>query len=92
VVHVARANRSRYIVDQDQFYKDLSTISANAFSKWKLAHDDAMNSIESLWVCIHPILCADAPEGHVPEEMDEEGSLDTKEILSYSWRGLKEAR
>jgi hypothetical protein len=37
-------------------------------------------------------LCADAPEGHVPEEMEEETSVDTKEILSYSWRGLKEAR
>ena len=37
------------------------------------------------------VLCADAPEGHVPEDFDEEASLDTKEILSYSWRGLKEA-
>jgi hypothetical protein len=51
-----------------------------------------MNGVESLWICVHQILCADAPEGHVPEEMDEEVSLDTKEILSYSWRGLKEAR
>lgn len=28
----------------------------------------------------------------MPDEIDEEASLDTKEILSYSWRGLKEAR
>ena len=31
-------------------------------------------------------------EGHVPEDMEEEPDLTTKDILSYSWRGLKEAR
>ena len=42
-----------------------------------------MTSIESLWSCIYHVLCADAPEGHVPDEIEDEGSLDTKEILSY---------
>lgn len=51
-----------------------------------------IDDIELLWSCVYHILCADAPEGHVPDEIDEEVSLDTKEILSYSWRGLKEAR
>jgi hypothetical protein len=70
----------------------MSTVSADTLNEWKRAHDDALEGIESLWVCVHHILCADAPEGHIPEDMDEEVSLDTKEILSYSWRGLKEAR
>jgi hypothetical protein len=48
--------------------------------------------IEGFWKIIQHILCADAPEGLVPDDMDDESSLDTKEILSYSWRGLKEAR
>lgn len=49
-------------------------------------------SFESLWEIVYNVLCADAPEGNVPEEIDEAASLDTREVLSYSWRGLKEAR
>jgi hypothetical protein len=62
------------------------------FFGWKQAHDEILESIQGFWTCIEHILCTDAPEGHVPDEIDEEASLDTKEILSYSWRGLKEAR
>jgi hypothetical protein len=51
-----------------------------------------LESFETLWSCVKNTLCADAPEGHVPEDLEEEMSLDTKEILSYSWRALKEAR
>jgi hypothetical protein len=83
---------SRYIVDQDDFYPLLSTTPAETFFGWKKAHDEILDSIEGFWTCIQHILCTDAPEGHVPDEIDEETSLDTKEILSYSWRGLKEAR
>jgi hypothetical protein len=49
-------------------------------------------SFESLWSIVYNVLCADAPEGNVPDEIDESASLDTREVLSYSWRGLKEAR
>lgn len=59
---------------------------------WKQIHERIRVCFERLWSCIYTVLCADAPEGHVPDEIDEEASLDTKEILSYSWRGLKEAR
>lgn len=48
--------------------------------------------IETFWNTVQHILCADAPEGLVPEDMDDDTNMDTKEILSYSWRGLKEAR
>lgn len=82
----------RYVVDQPDFYALLSSMSPEAFSKWKYLHSDIVESIESLWNCVYHVLCADAPEGHVPDELEDEGSLDTKEILSYSWRGLKEAR
>jgi hypothetical protein len=82
----------RLIVDQDQFYDAVATASDDIFRQWKTAHDENLAYIEDFWRCIEHILCADAPEGHVPDEMDEEVSLDTKEVLSYSWRGLKEAR
>ena len=38
------------------------------------------------------MLCSDAPEGHVLEELEDELEINTKDILSYSWRALKEAR
>jgi hypothetical protein len=28
----------------------------------------------------------------VPEDMEEESSLTTKDVLSFAWRGLKESR
>jgi hypothetical protein len=62
------------------------------FQQWREAHDEILKCVEDFWGCIQHILCADAPEGLVPDEIEEEASLDTKEILSYSWRGLKEAR
>jgi hypothetical protein len=82
----------RYIVDQEHFYNSLSKVPTEAFNQWKQAHDELLGSVEAFWNCVQHILCADAPEGLVPDEMEDEASLDTKEILSYSWRGVKEAR
>jgi hypothetical protein len=69
-----------------------SKASSNNFEQWKTPHGEILGYIEDFWTCVQHILCADAPEGLVPDEIEEEASLDTKEILSYSWRGVKEAR
>ena len=82
----------RYMVDQSDFYALISNATGDDLKKWKQVHSEVVVGIESLWSCVYHVLCADAPEGHVPDELEDEGSLDTKEILSYSWRGLKEAR
>ncbi|KAL1796750.1 hypothetical protein ACET3X_005290 [Alternaria dauci] len=81
----------RYVVDQPDFYSVISNLPPDVFTIWKRSHSEIVASIESLWSCVYNVLCADAPEGHVPDELEDESSLDTKEILSYSWRGLKEA-
>ncbi|KAF2844857.1 HEAT repeat protein-like protein [Plenodomus tracheiphilus IPT5] len=80
-----------YIVDQPGFYSSLTSEPQEHTKQWLRAHTEVLDSIDSLWSCVHHVLCADAPEGHVPDEIEDEVSLDTKEILSYSWRGLKEA-
>lgn len=49
-------------------------------------------ALTTTWDCVHDLLCNDAPEGFMPEEMDDEASLTTKDVLSYAWRGLKESR
>lgn len=46
---------------------------------------------ENVWQCVYDTLCNDAPEGFVPDEVDEE-EIGTKDVLSYSWRALKESR
>ncbi|KAH7359589.1 HEAT repeat protein-like protein [Pyrenochaeta sp. MPI-SDFR-AT-0127] len=81
----------RYVVDQPSFYAELTNDSKESFVKWKQLQKDVLSSIELLWSYIYQVLCADAPEGHVPDELEDEASVDTKEILSYSWRALKEA-
>ncbi|KAH3938806.1 hypothetical protein HBH70_243090 [Parastagonospora nodorum] len=81
----------RYIIDQESFYNLMSKAPIGDFDQWKQAHDELLESVADFWNSVQHILCADAPEGLVPDEMEEEASLDTKEILSYSWRGVKEA-
>lgn len=45
-----------------------------------------------VWSCVESVLCNDAPEGHMPEDLEEVEDIGTKDILSYSWRAMKEAR
>lgn len=46
---------------------------------------------EALWKCVHDALCDDTTEGIAAEELEEE-DIGTKDVLSYSWRALKESR
>ncbi|KAF2215287.1 hypothetical protein CERZMDRAFT_36176, partial [Cercospora zeae-maydis SCOH1-5] len=51
--------------------------------------DKIFYHLQQIWELVRPILCDDAPEGYLPEEL-ESSSNDTKETLSYCWRALKE--
>lgn len=79
-------------MDQDAFYPTIAKEPLESQQKWIEAHNELIASFESLWSIVYNVLCADAPEGNVPDEVDEAANLDTREVLSYSWRGLKEAR
>lgn len=45
-----------------------------------------------IWLTVKDILCDDSPEGHLPEELEEVEGLDTKDLLSYSFRAVHESR
>lgn len=45
-----------------------------------------------IWQAVKEILCNDSPEGHLPEELDESELVDTKNVLSYSFRSIHESR
>ncbi|KAK3953561.1 putative death-receptor fusion protein-domain-containing protein [Pseudoneurospora amorphoporcata] len=44
-----------------------------------------------IWLAVSHVLCDDSPEGHLPEEMEEIEGLDTKDLLSYSFRAVHES-
>lgn len=44
-----------------------------------------------IWDAVSYVLCDDSPEGHLPEELEEIEGLDTKGLLSYSFRATHES-
>ncbi|KAK0623332.1 putative death-receptor fusion protein-domain-containing protein [Immersiella caudata] len=44
-----------------------------------------------IWAAVKHVLCDDSPEGHLPEELEEVEGLDTKDLLSYSFRAVHES-
>ncbi|PQE06896.1 HEAT repeat protein [Rutstroemia sp. NJR-2017a BVV2] len=48
-------------------------------------------SCSEIWHAVEHILCNDSPEGHIPDEVDEADTIDTKDVLSYSFRAIHES-
>jgi hypothetical protein len=51
-----------------------------------------MRICSKIWIDVREILCIDSPEGQTDDETDYDLGLGPKDILSASWRALKEAR
>jgi hypothetical protein len=47
---------------------------------------------QQIWLTVKHVLCDDSPEGHLPEELEDIDGLDTKDLLSYSFRAVHESR
>ena len=47
---------------------------------------------ERTWAAVRDILCDDSPEGHLPQDLEEFDGIDTKDILSFSFRAVHESR
>jgi hypothetical protein len=73
-----------------------------ALSKDSYSHDElqtltalqnrAIDCCNRVWQTVKHVLCDDSPEGHLPEELEEVEGLDTKDLLSYSFRAIHESR
>ncbi|KAI1154646.1 putative death-receptor fusion protein-domain-containing protein [Nemania diffusa] len=53
--------------------------------------DRAISCCLRVWRTVQHILCDDSPEGHLPEELQQIEGLDTKDLLSYSFRAIHES-
>ncbi|KAK5627756.1 hypothetical protein RRF57_003471 [Xylaria bambusicola] len=53
--------------------------------------DRAISFCQRIWQAVKYILCDDSPEGHLPEELQQIEGLDTKDLLSYSFRAVHES-
>ncbi|KAL7937700.1 putative death-receptor fusion protein domain-containing protein [Trichoderma chlorosporum] len=53
--------------------------------------DRMIECCERVWKAVRDVLCDDSPEGHLPEEMEDTEGLDTKGLLSYSFRAIHES-
>jgi hypothetical protein len=62
-----------------------------ALSRLQIVFTRLHDMFEALWKCVHDALCNDTTEGTAAEELEEE-DIGTKDVLSYSWRALKESR
>lgn len=58
---------------------------------WRDFHSRILNVCQNIWLEVKSVLCVDSPEGHTDEAMND---LDVgpKDVLSYSWRALRESR
>jgi hypothetical protein len=54
-------------------------------------HNRIIAICNQIWLEVKPVLCVDSPEGHTDEALDDL-MVGPKDVLSYSWRALRESR
>ncbi|PYH62216.1 THADA/TRM732 family protein [Aspergillus niger CBS 101883] len=79
----------RYIIATPNFYSFVSSKEAS-YDNWKSIHLRIVQVCDKIWNEVKPVLCIDSPEGHTDEPIEELG-VGPKDILSYSWRALRES-
>ena len=67
-------------------------LAASEMISVEALQDCIVTCCERVWAAVRDILCDDSPEGHLPQELEEVDGLDTKDLLSFSFRAVHEAR
>lgn len=74
-----------------KFYSLICEQSSQTYSTWRSTHLRIQSICNKIWLEVKPVLCVDSPEGHTDEPV-EDLAVGPKDILSYSWRALRESR
>ncbi|KAL3439309.1 putative death-receptor fusion protein-domain-containing protein [Aspergillus tetrazonus] len=80
----------RYIISSPNFYTLVSSEGSNSPENWRSVHTRIASLCDRIWEEVKPQLCIDSPEGHAAEPI-EDLKVGPKDILSYSWRALRES-
>ncbi|OJJ47298.1 hypothetical protein ASPZODRAFT_65750 [Penicilliopsis zonata CBS 506.65] len=80
----------RYIILTPKFYQLISDEPGKDFGPWRTIHTRISKICDQIWLEVRPVLCIDSPEGHT-DEPAEDMDVGPKDILSYSWRALRES-
>ncbi|KAL5361084.1 putative death-receptor fusion protein-domain-containing protein [Aspergillus floccosus] len=80
----------RYIISMPNFYLLVQGPNSKSHENWRNIHSRIVALCDRIWEEVKPVLCIDSPEGHTDEPIEELG-VGPKDILSYSWRGLRES-
>ncbi|KAF6824645.1 HEAT repeat protein [Colletotrichum plurivorum] len=67
------------------------TFSESEIEDMSTLQDRIIKCCQRIWAAVRDILCDDSPEGHLPQELEELEGLDTKDLLSYSFRAVHES-
>lgn len=78
-------------METPKFYATISGSIGEYDSSWRKVHDRIVAICENVWTKVTPVLCIDSPEGHTDELIDD-FMVGPKDLLSYSWRALKDSR
>jgi hypothetical protein len=62
------------------------------WKRWSLTQLRIISLATRIWNAVWDVLCNDSPEGHLPQELDDIDAVDTKDVLSYSFRAVHESR
>src|SRR2546421_9284706 len=81
----------RYILGSQSFYTVLHN-SPYERCKWPLLLQRIIRCCCSVWDAVSKVLCNDAPEGYIGDELEDESGIDTKNLLSYCFRATAESR
>jgi len=77
---------------KDIFRKDLPEPLAETRRHWDSLQLRIVLACNRIWEVVKDILCNDSPEGHLPQDLEVSDVIDTKDVLSYSFRAVHESR
>ncbi|KAM0284815.1 hypothetical protein ACHAQH_001735 [Verticillium albo-atrum] len=68
-----------------------ATYSESEFRALEHLQYRLVKACQRIWATVKYVLCDDSPEGHLPQELEDIEGLDTKDLLSYSFRAIHES-
>ena len=70
----------------------ISQDGGSVIGEWRNLQVEISSQCSRIWDQVKDVLCSNSPEGHLPHGLGEIDTVDTKDVLSYSFRAIHESR